>query len=242
MKWIEDQIIPYTTGELPEGPWLVFAPHADDETLGMGGALLQAAARGIETHLVVMTDGALGGAAENLVERRAAEVAEAATLLGVAGVTHLNLPDRGLQRDAALVVRIIDRMRATAPRAVFFPGLLEPHPDHRATALLLWEALLALPEADRPLAVSYEITVQSPVNLLVDITQEWSAKRRVIQVYHSQLQENAYLQLCEALNRLRSFSLGGEGYVEGFYQFSGQDLVDGPGAWLQARLLPLVDW
>ncbi len=27
---------------LPLGPWLVFAPHADDETFGMGRSLLKA--------------------------------------------------------------------------------------------------------------------------------------------------------------------------------------------------------
>ena len=45
--------IPFVTSDLPEGPWLVFSPHADDETFGMGGTLIKAASVGIETHLVV---------------------------------------------------------------------------------------------------------------------------------------------------------------------------------------------
>ena len=59
----EQKLIPYSTSPLPIGPWLVFAPHADDETYGMAGSLLKASESGLETHLVVMTDGALGAEA-----------------------------------------------------------------------------------------------------------------------------------------------------------------------------------
>ena len=38
----EDALIPFNTSPLPSGPWLVFAPHADDETFGMGGTLIKA--------------------------------------------------------------------------------------------------------------------------------------------------------------------------------------------------------
>ena len=37
----EDALIPFNTSPLPSGPWLVFAPHADDETFGMGGTLIK---------------------------------------------------------------------------------------------------------------------------------------------------------------------------------------------------------
>ncbi len=38
----EQQIVPYHTLPLPvaQGPWLVFAPHADDESFGMAGTLI----------------------------------------------------------------------------------------------------------------------------------------------------------------------------------------------------------
>ena len=37
----EHMLLPYSLSDLPAGPWLVFAPHADDETYGMGGTLLR---------------------------------------------------------------------------------------------------------------------------------------------------------------------------------------------------------
>ena len=35
----ENELVPYKISDIPEGPWLTFAPHADDETFGMGGVL-----------------------------------------------------------------------------------------------------------------------------------------------------------------------------------------------------------
>lgn len=31
----ESDIIPFKTSPLPESPWLIFSPHADDETFGI---------------------------------------------------------------------------------------------------------------------------------------------------------------------------------------------------------------
>src|SRR5690606_40585689 len=92
----EAAIIPYRVSPLPPGPWLVFAPHADDETFGMGGALLRAAEQGIETHVVVMTDGALGGNSENLVDIRQSEVQQACDPLGGSRLQCWSQTDRGL--------------------------------------------------------------------------------------------------------------------------------------------------
>src|SRR5690606_7379595 len=47
----EHEILPYQCSPLPPGPWLVLAPHPDDETFGMGGSLLRAKNEGIETEV-----------------------------------------------------------------------------------------------------------------------------------------------------------------------------------------------
>ena len=79
MKLDEAQIAPYTATPLPAvaGPWLVFAPHADDESFGMGGSIALAAQAGIAVHLVVLTDGALGGTQHDLVAIRKQEAQQA---------------------------------------------------------------------------------------------------------------------------------------------------------------------
>ena len=57
----EQHLIPFKTSDLPDGPYLIFSPHPDDETFAMGGTLLLAAKQGIKLHIVFITNGDLGG-------------------------------------------------------------------------------------------------------------------------------------------------------------------------------------
>ena len=47
-----------TVGELlGERPLVVLAPHPDDETLGCGALIFDAASRGADCHIICVTDG-----------------------------------------------------------------------------------------------------------------------------------------------------------------------------------------
>jgi LmbE family N-acetylglucosaminyl deacetylase len=223
----ENQIVPYTDVRLPveEGPWLVFAPHADDESFGMGGTLAKATETGIQVHLVVMTDGALGGQLENLAEIRKAEARSAAAMLGLEPPVLLNNRDRELKFDDESIHQVLGQIRKINPAAVFFPGVFELHPDHRMTALIVWQALQNLGHTSiKP--VSYEILVQSPINMLVDITSYIRTKKTVMALYGSQLAENPYIDIAMAMDSLRSLTLGPEiKYAEGFYTYERQQLT-----------------
>lgn len=236
----EEKIVPYAVSMPPGSSWLVFAPHADDETFGMGGTLLRAKAEGISVKLVVMTDGALGGLQADLVEVRKREVQKAAAMLGIAELIFLGEPDRGLQLSDKLSNKLAELIRHANVQTVFFPGMFEPHPDHRTTALLVWKALgelvdgeladgeLAggkLAERERPAAVAYEISVQNPVNCLVDISEQMATKQQVMNIYCSQLLENNYPEVVQAMHKLRTFSLPSKvKFAEGFYCFAREDL------------------
>lgn len=238
----EAHIVPYSVSELPAGPWLVFAPHADDETFGMGGTLLRAREAGIAVYLVVMTDGALGGGQDDLVRVRQREAWAVAAVLGLASVFFLGEPDRGLLPQDALARTVASLITERAPACVFFPGMYEPHPDHRATAMLVWAALQLLPEAERPVAIAYEISVQNPVNTFIDITAQMPGKRALMAQYLSQVGENNYIEIVEAMNMLRTFSLPPQvRYAEGFYHFSREDLQQSLPVLLQARVQRLFD-
>jgi len=224
----EHVLIPFQASTLPPGPWLVFAPHADDETIGMGGSLLKASAEGIETHVVVMTDGALGGTDPELVTIRQQEVKEAGRQLGVATLHCWQEPDRGLQVCERLVEKVVGLISELAPASVFFPGILEPHIDHRSTALLVWEALRAMQAmGNAPQPYSYEISAQNPINRLIDITGQQAAKKQVMAVYQSQNVENDYPDLVLALDKARTFTLPDDiAFAEGFYCYAPDDLAD----------------
>lgn len=231
----EHVLVPYQCNDLPPGPWLVFAPHADDETFGMGGALRLAADQGISSHVVVLTDGALGGDASDpaqtaaLVNTRQQEFTAACKLLGVAHADTWDQPDRGLTLDAALIERIVTTIGDIGAGTVFFPGALELHPDHRMTAQLVWQAAQQLQRrawrGPLPQFCAYEISVQSPVNQLVDISAVRQTKQTAMAVYASQNSQNNYPELIMALNKARTFSLPASvSHAEAFYRFSDQEL------------------
>lgn len=222
----EDVLIPFSTSVLPCGPWLVFAPHADDETFGMGGTLLKAKEKMIDTHLVVLTDGSQGGDSKDLVQLRAKEVAVAANLLGIKSLECWSEPDRFLEPSAMLVARASSKILQLMPKTVFFPGPLEIHPDHRAAAALIWNALQkARMENVTPDPISYEIGVQNPINLLIDITNQCPEKQKIMQIYQSQNKENNYPELVSSLDKGRTFSLSAEKkFAEGFFRYQPSDL------------------
>jgi len=233
----EPQLVPFHTDILPcmESPWLVFAPHPDDESIGMGGTLAKAAHLGIATHLVVLTDGALGGNHSDLVHIRQQEVRIAARCLGIQSIRFIDEPDRGLVVSAALVQRLAALISELKPAAVFFPGVQEFHPDHRNAALLVWQALQVLGAA-APAAIAYEITCQSPANCLVDISAEVAVKQQAIAAYPSQLNEKNYWELVQALNKLRTLSLPASvAWAEAFYRFSKADLQLSLADWARQR-------
>jgi LmbE family N-acetylglucosaminyl deacetylase len=85
------------------GTLVTFHAHPDDEAIATGGTMAKAAAAGHRVVLVTATRGELGTAAkgvlatgEHLAERREAELAEAARILGVARVQVLGYRDSGM--------------------------------------------------------------------------------------------------------------------------------------------------
>ena len=223
----ESQIVPYETQELPVdvGPWLVFAPHPDDETFGMGATLAKAVNKGIDVNVVIMTDGALGGSHSDLVKIRQEETRRALEILGASGPVFLDNRDRALDMNEFTIKQAKEQIDRVRPKAVFFPGVYELHPDHRAAAQIVWKALQT-DNNEQIVPVSYEVLVQSPVNLLVDVSNTMYKKKAAIACYASQLAENRYLDISMAMARLRTLTLGSEvNYAEGFYRFGPNDLT-----------------
>jgi N-acetylglucosamine malate deacetylase 1 len=218
---MEHDLLPYSVSDLPEGPWLVFAPHADDETFGMGGSLLLASLQNIETHVVFVTDGALGGEGDHqaLVEKRIQEARTATDALGVTSIYFFAEPDRGLQVSDRLCDKISELLAEIKPRSVFFPTPMEYHPDHRVTTELVWKSIQSL-EGFTGDAYAYEISTLAPINLLIDVSAVAAAKYEIIKGYASQLTQAKYLALVQAIDTARTFSLPMDRIAaEGFFKY-----------------------
>ena len=247
----ENRLIPYQTSDLLPGPWLVFAPHPDDETFGMGGSILLAREAGIDVDVVIMTDGGqdFDTDEKDIVGVREAEVLAACDRMGVRDCLFWRQQDRALCASAELEQRIIDLLDERQPQHVFIPSCLEYHPDHRATAEIVWSALQAASDC-HAVAVGYDITNLGPCNLLIDISSVKAEKQKVMEVYASQVETHRYIELVQAINTARTFSLGDQSEAaEGFYLFPrlpGMDYAQASQAWFsrffqsQADNEPLV--
>ncbi len=212
----ESSYLPSQAACLPPGPWLVIAPHSDDETFGMGGSIKLATMAGTIVDLIVMTDGAKGGDAPDLASIRERETRQAAHKLNCRNVSFLRQPDRALKASEYIITRVLEIIQAGNYSTVFFPSPVEPHPDHRTTTTIAWEALRKSHFSAQ--AISYEIAVQAPCNLLIDISSTINEKILTIQLYGSQLSQNAYIERIRGLNASRAWSLPLEmTHAEAFY-------------------------
>lgn len=119
---------------------VVVAPHPDDETLGFGGAANAAAARGVDVHTVIASDGGaawpgVSGHERSALERaRRRESRRAAVRLGLRWPTFLGFPDGGLaEHEFRLADVLTGILEVRAPGtwcAATWRG--DGHPDHEA--------------------------------------------------------------------------------------------------------------
>ncbi len=215
----ENQLIPYKTSEIPKGPYLVFAPHPDDETLGMGGTIALAAKNGIEVSVVFATRGDMGGDPDI----RTKEADAAAGCLGIKKIFHLNLGDRKVFEEIFPENTLLDILNNVKPVCLFLPSFQEIHPDHRA---LTCKVLSLLDKKSDYLGKNhcalglwfYEINRQGEVNRIIDISSVFEIKMEAVDCYISQFELLDYKSHCRCLDYARSVTIGEHTfYAEGFW-------------------------
>jgi len=210
----ENALVPYATSEIKTGRWIVFAPHADDESFGMGGTLLKGKKQDAEIIIVLMTDGALGGDKGT----RDQEFRSACNSIGASEIIFMDLPDRGVRVNADNINMVSELVESRKADAVFFPSPEEYHPDQRSTAWLVMRSLGNIHYKGE--IFSYEVGNQSSINKLVDITSEYDEKHALMSLYKSQLSQNNYIDVIKAINRSRTYTLpGAVTYAEGFFKY-----------------------
>ncbi|WP_405401883.1 PIG-L deacetylase family protein [Paracoccus sp. Ld10] len=131
-----------TAAELLSGRQLVvLAPHPDDETLGCGALLYDAAAAGTECHIICITDGSrshpgskLWSAARLANARRQELFSACAFLAPLAQVTWLGYPDCEAPDDDDAVEQLSDLIPNQALVLASWDG--DPHIDHQQVARL----------------------------------------------------------------------------------------------------------
>ncbi len=207
---MESRLTPYQTSPLIECQGvIVFAPHPDDEALGCGGLLSAYKAAGTPTSAVLVTSGDYGEHGKVGTNVRENETRQAAKILGLKNVTFWKEKDRGVNVDERTIAAASDAIVRSEADLVLTPSINEIHPDHRATAWIVIEAVRRLVSTGRQLQIAqYEIGAPlTRVDVLVDITAHENNKRAAIAVYHSQLSISAFDEFIFALNRFRTYTL-----------------------------------
>ena len=216
----EEQLIPFHSTDLTGKRVLVLAPHPDDETFGCGGSLAIHTAAGDSVKVIFLTNGARGdmtGRYERnaYISLRQNEARSACAELGISDIEFWPYEDRTLAECPDALERLIFLLNDFCPELVYAPSSIEFHPDHRAAAVLIFDAVKKCSCGFD--IVSYEVGQPLQVNLLVDITPVLECKKRAVQKYSSQLKEKPYDDITFSLNRFRSLTLPENVmYAEGF--------------------------
>ncbi len=173
---------------------VAFAPHPDDAELFCGGTMLAAAAAGLTTAIVDLSDGELS--TNGTLVQRAREREQASALMGLAARRALSLPDGALANTEPQRLAVVAALRELRPRVVLAPyGGNDRHPDHEAAAELVRHACFLAGlrrygsgSPHRPTRV-YRYMLHSPFEpkVVVDVGAVWEVRRELLRVYESQV-------------------------------------------------------
>jgi LmbE family N-acetylglucosaminyl deacetylase len=152
--------------------------HPDDEVFCVAGTMARCARDGASTAVVSLTQGEAGqihdvrATRRTLGATRAAELARAAEVLGVADTECLDLGDGSLARrslaEIAVIVRgIVDRYEPDVV-VTFGPDGAFGHPDHVTSCLATIEAVRTMPEPPRLLHARFPMRRRLLLDLIVD--------------------------------------------------------------------------
>lgn len=175
---------------------IVVAPHPDDAELGMGGAILKMLARGMKVGILDLTSGE--PTPFGSPEIRKSETEAASKVLGVSWRRNLGLPNRSLEATLEARQQLAVVFRETHPDWIFAPYWIDAHPDHVAATQLVEQARFwsKLSKTDMPgerfhpkRIFNYycvHLKMHAQPAFVIDISDQWEAKRRSIECYHSQ--------------------------------------------------------
>ena len=178
---------------------VVVAPHPDDESLGVGGVLLNHPG---QADVFIVSDGSLGNPAVDPAEmaaRRKAEFERAMAIARPRNAHWLGFPDAHLAEHPECA----DAIDFTRYAKAFLPWTDSLHPDHRA----LGRFCLSNIREQNAGCEAYLYEVQAPFRCpthFFDITDVVERKRELIGCYESTLAQYPQDEVTLALNKFRS--------------------------------------
>ncbi len=192
---------------------LAIGPHPDDVELSCGGTIIKLVKQGRTVGLLDLTAGELG--TRGSAQKRAHEAEEAARIMGVATRLNLGLPDGNIENTSENRLKLIRVIREARPEILLFPYFVDRHPDHEHAHLLCREAWFYAglekirsdyhgkdQEPYRPRAYyHYMQWHEFPPSFIVDITDEFEQRMKVMRAFKSQFYDPASSERETVLSR-----------------------------------------
>lgn len=193
---------------------LVFAPHNDDEILGVGGTMARHVVNGDEVYVCEVT--------ASLVEERKklvqGEAKRAHDIIGVSDTVFLDftvveLPHEGVRKFTGAIADIVKKI---SPDIVYLPFYGDMHTDHAVVANAVMVAVRPLSAPFVKSVYMYETLSETgwnyPTsdkafipNVFVDISDFFEKKVCAMQAYQSQIKDYPHPRSVEALKALAEY-------------------------------------
>lgn len=195
---------------LASRPFLILAPHADDESIGCGALLIHYPSR---CHVICLTDGRAGLKGKSSRQAMVTRRQEFEATMHQAGVARSFYGERiadgrlaGAEREFSA---LLDRVPLEEYGWIFLPSPIDQHRDHRAVAPLLRRELSRRPAHSDLQICYYEVwSALALPNRYLDLTDTLTEKLRLVSHYRSQVQALDYLGAVSGLARFRGLKCG----------------------------------
>lgn len=192
---------------------LCLAPHADDESIGMGGLL------SLYPELfdvILLADGRKGIKnlpTDEVIKIREEEFKNALNIAGINEYKFLRAEDKKLINSFELFKTI----NIENYNYIFIPNIIDQHPDHKAVSILLKKLLDEKTKIKTDLKICfYEVwSTLGFVNAFIDISEVIDSKKSMINCYKSQIAQKDYEYHALGLNQYRGM-FKNKKYVEAF--------------------------
>lgn len=190
---------------------VVFSPHADDETLGVGGTLQLFANKGSNLKIVLITSD------ENDSDYALVRKNEAIQLAEQLGASYefWDFPDGKVSLfENELSQKVSHLLAHENPNIVFTPHPVEQHRDHQATAAAVSQGAKQCRFEGKMWA--YEVWAPLWPNTAINISDVIARKEELIGIFQSQLKHVDYTGGILGLNKYRGLQIFSSA-AESFY-------------------------